>query len=67
MAVLTNLRKAANYPLLLRNHYSDDIIAKMSIGIFKVNRVSGLTCILVPIYSVSLLPHGSSIGKSIIA
>ena len=41
MAVLTNLRKAANHPLLLRNHYSNDIIAKMSIDILKVN---GLTC-----------------------
>ena len=36
MTVLTNLRKAANHPLLLRNHYSDDIIASMSTEILKV-------------------------------
>ena len=36
MSVLTQLRKAANHPLLLRSHYSDDIIASMSTEILKV-------------------------------
>jgi SWI/SNF-related matrix-associated actin-dependent regulator 1 of chromatin subfamily A len=35
MSVLTQLRKAANHPLLLRSHYSDDIIASMSTEILK--------------------------------
>ena len=37
MSVLTQLRKAANHPLLLRYHYSDDIIASMSTEILKVS------------------------------
>ena len=36
MSVLTQLRKAANHPLLLRSHYSDDVIASMSTEILKV-------------------------------
>ena len=50
MAVLTNLRKAANHPLLLRNHYSDNIIAKMSIDILKVNDLH------VHVYCLKLVP-----------
>ena len=40
MTVLTNLRKAANHPLLLRNHYSDDVIAKMSKDILQVHDIA---------------------------
>lgn len=57
MAVLTNLRKAANHPLLLRNHYSNDIIAKMSIDILQVN---GPTCTCIHVYLITVPRHSDT-------
>lgn len=57
MSVLTQLRKAANHPLLLRYHYSDDVIASMSTEIMKVSIILYSMPKLVVFFTCKIIPR----------